>query len=273
MLLKESLRRNKCLVLCARMARIILKNLNHPLLFLNYLFEARRFYFQRRRNDIWYFVTNLSPYLTDRTGDLGVEPHYTYHTAWAARKLAEFKPEYHIDISSHRFFATLVSAFVPIDFYEYRTAEIGLENLNCKAADVLNLPFETNSVKSISCMHVVEHIGLGRYGDPLDVNGDFKAFTELARVLHKNGKMLFVVPIAEKNRLQFNEQRVYSYDYLMKWFNDSNLNVKEFSLVPDGGKIKGRPGMILNATKGDLHGQRYACACFVLEKRTATAGE
>jgi hypothetical protein len=36
-------------------------------------------------------------------------------------------------------------------------------------------------------MHVVEHIGLGRYGDPIDPDGDLKAISELKRVVQKRG--------------------------------------------------------------------------------------
>jgi hypothetical protein len=36
-------------------------------------------------------------------------------------------------------------------------------------------------------MHVVEHIGLGRYGEPMDEQGDLKAIEELKRVLAPGG--------------------------------------------------------------------------------------
>ena len=39
-------------------------------------------------------------------------------------------------------------------------------------------------------MHVVEHIGLGRYGDQVDPDGDLMAMKELERVTAKLGKLL-----------------------------------------------------------------------------------
>src|SRR6266581_2718989 len=51
------------------------------------------------------------PCLNDNTGITPIEPHYTYHPAWAARVLAATRPYKHIDISSTTNFSTIASAF------------------------------------------------------------------------------------------------------------------------------------------------------------------
>ena len=61
--------------------------------------------------------------------------------------------------------------------------------------DLISLPFEDGSFHSLTCMHVVEHIGLGRYGDQVDPDGDLMAMKELERVTAKLGNLLFVVPV------------------------------------------------------------------------------
>lgn len=63
------------------------------------------------------------PCLTDKTTETSFDKHYVYHTAWAARKLKITMPEEHIDISSLMYFSTLVSAFIPVKFYDYRPAK------------------------------------------------------------------------------------------------------------------------------------------------------
>lgn len=60
-------------------------------------------------------------------------------------------------------------------------------------------------------MHVIEHIGLGRYGDPLDYDGDMKALFELKRVIAKGGRLLLVLPVGTPARIEFNTHRVYDY--------------------------------------------------------------
>jgi hypothetical protein len=103
------------------------------------------------------------------------DTHYIYHTAWAARKVKEIGATYHTDISSSLYFSSIVSAFTPVHFYDYRPASLNLSGLTSGSANLSNLHFEDNSINSLSCMHTVEHIGLGRYGDPIDPDGDIQA--------------------------------------------------------------------------------------------------
>lgn len=205
----------------------------------------------------------------DKTHMTGFDRHYVYHTAWAARKVAKIKPEVHTDISSSLYFSSIVSAFVPVKFYDYRPADLQLSGLSSEKGDLLHLPFANNSIASLSCMHTVEHVGLGRYGDPIDPEGDLKAIGELKRVLAPGGSLLFVVPIG-KPKIQFNAHRIYAYDMIKEYFKD--LELKEFSLIPE----KSGP-MIVNATKEQADGpsvakamadkEAYGCGCFWFVKK------
>lgn len=196
------------------------------------------------------------PCLDDKTASTGFDRHYVYHTAWAARVLARQTPQTHVDISSSLYFCSIVSAFIPVKFYDYRPADLQLGNLTSEAADILALPFADGSVPSLSCMHVVEHIGLGRYGDPLDPEGDLKAMRELARVLAPGGTLLFVVPVGAP-KVMFNAHRIYSYAQIKSHFD--GLELREFALIPDspqdGGLIYDAPGEMADA-------QAYGCGCF-----------
>lgn len=193
------------------------------------------------------------PCLKDNTQKTEFDRHYLYHMAWAARILAEIKPELHIDISSNLYFSSIISAFIPVKFYDYRPADIKLNNLSSESADLLKLKFEDKSINCLSCMHVVEHVGLGRYGDNIDPDGDLKAISELKRVLAVNGSLLFVVPVG-KPRIMFNAHRIYSYEQVISYFLDFDL--KEFSLIPDNGNL------IHNASKEITDKQFYGCGCF-----------
>jgi len=138
------------------------------------------------------------PQIFDKTKLTGFDRHYVYHTAWAARKVKEFGPAKHIDIASSLYFPGILSAFIPVEFYDYRPAPLHLSNLSTEHADLTNLHFASDSINSLSCLHTIEHIGLGRYGDPIDPEGDKKACAELARVLAPGGQLLFVTPIGHK---------------------------------------------------------------------------
>jgi SAM-dependent methyltransferase len=205
-------------------------------------------------------VMDVYPIVFEKTKTTGFDRHYVYHTSWAARKVREINPEYHTDISSSLYFAGIVSAFVPVKFYDYRPAELVLSNFESEHADLMSLPFADGSVESLSCLHVIEHIGLGRYGDPIDPEGDLKAIQELKRVVRPGGSLLFVVPMGREAVIQFNAHRIYTYSQVLSYFSDMEL--KEFSVIPERAG-----GMVVHAKEKDLENETYACGCFWFVKK------
>lgn len=193
--------------------------------------------------------------LGQKTRSSEFDRHYVYHSSWAARILARTRPERHVDISSSLYFVGIVSAFVPVTHYDYRPPDLHLDNLTTSFADLAALPFANGSVMSLSCMHVVEHVGLGRYGDPLDPEGDMKAMCELTRVLAPGGQLLFVAPVG-RPCIRFNAHRIYGYEQIRKSF--AALQLVQFLLVPD------RPadGGLIEATPEVVATQDYGCGCF-----------
>lgn len=221
------------------------------------LFRFRKLAAKRPRFSLKW--RDILPIIEEATNETGFDRHYIYHPAWAARILARNKPNFHVDISSSLHFCTLVSAFVPVRFYDYRPAPIVLSGLTCGKADLYKLPFDTNEIDSLSCMHVIEHVGLGRYGDALDYEGDLKAIIELKRVLAPGGTLLFVVPIG-KPKIMFNAHRIYSYDQINEYFKD--LKLEEFALIPrsaDG-------DLLINPPKELVDSQDFGCGCFYFKK-------
>jgi SAM-dependent methyltransferase len=230
--------------------------------FRNRIYYYQDFFKFRKMNDGRFSVkfSDRAPQLLDNTAFTEIEPHYTYHPAWAARILARTKPDRHVDFSSYLPFNTIVSAFIPIDFYDYRPAHLLLDNLQTKSGDLLAMPFKDNSINSLSCLHTIEHVGLGRYGDKLDSEGDLKAIRELKRVLAPGGNLLIALPMG-KPRVIFNAHRVYSYAQILEYF--SGLKLEEFSLIPDNAR---EIGIIKDATKGMADLQEDACGCFWFKK-------
>lgn len=199
----------------------------------------------------------IYPCLNDKISTTPFDRHYVYHPSWAARVLARTRPEYHVDISSILSFGSIVSAFIPVRFYDYRPADLNLENYESGFADLKKLSFETGSIPSISCMHTIEHIGLGRYGDEIDPTGDLKAINELKRVAKRGGDILFVTPVGPP-KIQFNSQRVYAYEQIIEYF--SGCELVEFSLIPDAGP------MIIHADPRLVPQQKFGCGCFWFKK-------
>lgn len=233
----------------------ILRAVQFPFIALDYL----RFRRNMQNHRFALRLADVYPCIKDKTVQTGFDRHYVYHTSWAARVLAETQPSKHVDISSSLYFSGIVSAFIPVDFYDFRPADIALSGLQSKQGDITKLPFTDNSQPSLSCMHVIEHIGLGRYGDPIDADGDIKSAAELSRTLAPGGRLLFVVPVGAKARIEYNAHRIYTYELVQKLF--PTLTLEEFTLIPEH-----HGPMIRNANPELLKNERYACGCFVFKK-------
>jgi len=218
--------------------------------------EMSRF---KRMNDGRFTVKgkDIYPCLKDKLETTPFDQHYIYHPAWAARVLAKTRPAYHIDFSSKLAFSTIVSAFIPVKFYDYRPADLQLSNLESSFGDLTKIDLPDNSQPSVSCMHTIEHIGLGRYGDPIDPKGDLKAINELKRIVQPGGDLLFVTPVGWP-RIEYNAHRVYSFQQVIDLFGP--LQLQEFSLTPDAG------GLIENADPALVKEQHYGCGCFWFKK-------
>lgn len=208
-------------------------------------------------------LMTVYPRISDKTAKTPFEKQYVYHTAWAARCVQKNNPSKHTDFGSLLYFATLVSAFVPVDFYDYRPAEVILTGLNSKFADLMAINAPDGLFESVSCMHTIEHIGLGRYGDMIDPEGDLKAINELKRVTKPGGTLLMVVPMGKSQHTQFNGHRVYEYETFVSYFD--GFTIVEFSYIP---QTDDRGGIICNTEKSSIGNDSLGCACFWFRKNS-----
>jgi hypothetical protein len=203
---------------------------------------------------------DLFPCFSDNSKEHAFDTHYIYHPAWAAEIVSKIKPATHIDISSTLSFSTIISAFVKTIYYDYRPANLNLNNFESLSADLTKLHFKDNSIDSLSCMHVIEHIGLGRYGDPINAEADLAAFKELQRVVSLGGNLIFVTPVG-KPKVAFNAHRIYSFEQITSYFD--KMELLEFSLIPDNAA---EVGIIRNASSKIVKEQNYGCGCFWFKK-------
>lgn len=198
------------------------------------------------------------PCLYDRTSTTPFDAHYFYQDIWAFKLIQRSGTSSHVDVGSLVSCVGMLTAITQVTFIDIRPLVVDLENFDSKAGSILAMPFNDNSVPSLSCLHVAEHIGLGRYGDPLDPEGTKKAARELARVLAQQGNLYFSVPVG-KPRVCFNAHRIHSPQQILDYFH--NLDLVDFSAVDDNGKFRQHidPANLANAN--------YACGLFHFTKR------
>lgn len=202
-------------------------------------------------------LNDAFPQLHDRTGTTGVDAHYFYTNGWAMRRIVSKQPKHHVDIGSQIMFVNLLSSILPVEFFDYRPLEAHMQGLTNRSGDILNLPSADGSVESLSCLHVAEHIGLGRYGDPLNPHGTRQACAELKRVLAPGGNLYFALPVG-RPRVCFNAHRIHAPETIVEYF--AGLELVEFSGVHDDGRYVERVGL------DEFACTRYACGMFWLRK-------
>lgn len=158
------------------------------------------------------------PCLDDATSTTPIDASYYYQDAWAFEKIVQARPAKHVDVGSHHKFVSLLSKVVDTTMVDLRPLPVPLESLKFEEGSILELPFADASQPSVSSLCVVEHIGLGRYGDPLDPEGTVKAVEELKRIVQPGGDLYLSVPIDDVNRIYFNAHRAFCETYLEKLF-------------------------------------------------------
>jgi hypothetical protein len=187
--------------------------------------------------------------------------HYFLQDLWAARKIFKNSPIKHVDVGSRvDGFVAHVLTFCKVDYVDIRPLDGTVEGLNCIIGSILNLPYLNNEVESLSCLHVIEHIGLGRYGDPVDPKGHIKAIKELSRVLSPGGKLYFSTPIG-KERLVFDAHRVFSPKTIIEEFTNNGLMLVEFNYINDSGLE-----INYNSNIEFCNNLNYGCGLFVFSK-------
>ena len=161
-------------------------------------------------------LDRLYPCIGDDTGETPIESIYFYQDAWAFERIVQQQPQTHVDVGSHHKFVALLSKVVPVTMVDIRPLSLPLESLQFRQGSVLDLPFKDSSVSSLSSLCVVEHIGLGRYGDQLDPQGTEKAIAELKRVLAPGGTLWLSMPVSDQNVVHFNAGRIFSIEYALR---------------------------------------------------------
>jgi SAM-dependent methyltransferase len=203
-------------------------------------------------------LVNLYPAIHDKTMITHFDKHYFYQDIWAFQRVSERRPQYHIDVGSRvDFVGYLTSTVKRVAFVDIRPTQACLPGLCQAQGSILHLPFADNSVVSLSCLHVAEHIGLGRYGDPLDPHGTQKACRELLRVLRPGGDLYFSLPMG-RPRVCFNAHRIHSPSQILGYYAD--LDLIEFAGVDDSGQF------MRHRDIGAFEKQNYACGFFHFRK-------
>lgn len=205
--------------------------------------------------------------LNDKKAESGImKGHYFHQDLLVAQMIFKNNPVKHVDIGSRtNGFVAHIAVFREIELFDIREQHSMVKNIIFKRADLTNLPKELiNYCDSLSSLHVIEHFGLGRYGDRIEWNGHLHALENIGLILKAGGKFYFSVPIG-RQRVEFNAHRVFGIAYLIEVL-EKNFVIDSFSYVDDNGDLTVNAALKEEDISRNF-GCYYGCGIFELTKK------
>ena len=147
---------------------------------------------------------------------------------------------------------------VGMDFNPYPYRHPGLRALR---GDIMKIPFAAGTFSAVLAVSVIEHIGIGHYGEPGANIGDQVAVREIARILKPGGKALITVPYGRAHTNDW--MRVYDKPRLAQLTSALTVDQVEYAVS--------RTGLWMPAAEGeaetiDWNGPHRAVALVVASK-------
>ena len=232
-----------------------------------FLREYRKIRCQARQSETDFPFGKTYLCLTDRGQESGVlTEHYFYQDLYVARKVFQNNPVRHVDIGSRiDGFVAHVASFREIEVLDVRNLHLGLPGVRFTRADLSAKEFPLiDYCDSLSCLHALEHFGLGRYGDPVDYDGHLIGWENMHRILKKGGKFYFSVPIGAQH-IEFNAHRVFSVVYLLHLM-EKRYDIESFAYINDRQEFIADAPLDEASIRSNF-GCRYGCGVFELTKR------
>jgi len=182
------------------------------------------------------------PIVGEATQQSGIASgHYFHQDLYVAHKIFLRRPSLHLDIGSRidGFIAHLLSFEQPVLIGDIRPLTIQSRFAHYLEIDITDT-VRINSLpkySSISSLHAVEHMGLGRYGDPINSLGHIQAILNLSSLLTPGGTLYLSFPFSRVSSIEFNSQRLMTLEESRTVFEMANLSVIDFAYVDDRGSL------------------------------------
>lgn len=208
-------------------------------------------------------VDSLYVCLEDKGKPAGHVPkHYFRQDIHVARKIFEAKPPRHIDIGSRiDGFVAHLACFREVELWDFRSVDLGVPYIKTQQKDLTRVGQDfRNTADSVSCLHVLEHIGLGRYGDTIDPDGHIKAFRNLVDLIKPDGTLYVSFPVSTSPRIEFNAHRVFGLSDILAW--DDRIRIESFAVIDDQETL--HENLPPSADLGPIY---YGCGIYVVKKK------
>lgn len=175
------------------------------------------------------------PIFLDRKVESASLGEYFWQDLLVAREIMKQAPIRHVDVGSRvDGFIAHLACMRRVEVFDIRPLSAKIENVEFTQWDITDPNPAFNGVADcVSCLHTLEHIGLGRYGDQLDPDGWRKGLKSLVNLVAPGGGLWLSVPIGIQ-RIEFNAHRVFAPKTLCDQAASLNLILEEFYWYENG---------------------------------------
>ncbi len=245
----------------------IIKLFSNIIFFPNYIFDFYKFINLSRKNKSK-FKFSFFPILDDKYAQSGsTKGHYFTQDLFVAQEIFNEKPIKHVDIGSRiDGFVSHVASYREIEVIDIRPVVLNIDNIKFLQLDFsedLKKEFY-NYCDSVSCLHTLEHFGLGRYGDKIDPDSFRKGLYNLYLLCKHGGSIHLSVPIGD-NVVFFNAHRTFSLQFLFELI-EPFFNIQSLSIIDDNGLFYKKINLIDKKINNNFD-SKYGCAIFHLIKK------
>ncbi len=188
-------------------------------------------------------IDKFFPILYDYSDSAGsIKGHYFHQDIRVSSLIYSNKPSNHLDIGGRiDGFISNLSIFMKVDILDIRNLNLNKRNINFIKGDLMDPKFTlSKKYNSISCLHTIEHFGLGRYGDKINPNGHIIGFQNIYKLLDNDASLYISFPISNISRTEFNAHRVFTHNEIFEWIDQlgiKDLKLISFDLIDDNSEI------------------------------------
>lgn len=212
-------------------------------------------------------VLGIAPCLSDWDEEAGSSDNeYFWQDLLVAQMIFQANPRRHIDAGSRLDgFIAHVASFRQIEILDVRPMSREIPNVRFRRHDFSKpVPGLSGCSDSVSCLHALEHFGLGRYGDDLDPSGFERGFSSLADLLAAGGRLYLSVPVG-RSAVAFNSHRVVDPEAVLALAAGHGLRPQSFTSIGPLGSIE---TLAVSDPRFAALGQlRYTLGVFVFQKQ------
>jgi hypothetical protein len=184
----------------------------------------------------WGIITldTIAQFLTEKYSQTDYLRKFEY--PFLARCLA--RPDVHSDIIVDMGGGNSYSTVVPM-LFRFPSAQIFSVDVvnhsrsskyNVKYMDCTNTNLPSEVADVVTIISTLEHVGLGRWGDPLDVDGDIRAMGEAWRILKLGGHVVLTIPYGFPT-VVYNLHRIYDTGRVSTLTKGFDIVHAEYSLL------------------------------------------